>query len=552
METKRFKDPIYGYIEVDCNYVKDIIDTPEFQRLKRIVQTSYSPLYSNSLHNRFVHSIGVYYLGKIAVNSIIFSLGEVDESFLPKDLDSIKSTFLLACLLHDVGHAPFSHTGESFFLHNEEGSEDKKYLKLHKKLIENVGSQELEADLPADSKAAAPHEIMSAIVAINKYPKFFFDTFDKEFFARCITGYKYRYTENDEYEKKKRASLLNCFISCLNSKVIDVDRLDYLIRDAYFSGFESINIDYTRLLTSMRIISDQQKQEYNICYLKNAISIIENVVYAHDSERKWIQTHPIVLYDMYIIQHIMHIINDEVSTPDCKLFSYEALSYEGVKLNKDIHISLLTDDDIIYLLKSLETDELSKEYFNRNYRHHPLWKSEAEFKAFFSVKLGNGQIYQDLLQALEKTANYVKSNSNSGVVNASLMCKLNEELSSLQKNEGQFKNPENYYAQIKSKKAINKIFKCLKKFSDKNNTEFDYIILEANQFYSNFNKDDFSKIKIKFPQVDSLYNFGEIIATLGSKRENEKFYYLYFKETSGMKINRVELCNELVKAFISD
>lgn len=52
---KQFKDPIYGYIKLPTEYVKNIIDTAEFQRLRRIVQTSYSPLYSASVHNRFIH-----------------------------------------------------------------------------------------------------------------------------------------------------------------------------------------------------------------------------------------------------------------------------------------------------------------------------------------------------------------------------------------------------------------------------------------------------------------------------------------------------------------
>lgn len=74
-------------------------------------------------------------------------------------------------------------------------------------------------------------------------------------------------------------------ISLLNSKVIDVDRLDYLIRDAFFTGFDIITIDYERILDGHKVI--------------------ENVVYAHDAERKLIQNHPIVLYNIYIIQHII-------------------------------------------------------------------------------------------------------------------------------------------------------------------------------------------------------------------------------------------------------
>lgn len=57
---KKLKDPIYGYISIPVEIIKNVVDTAVFQRLRRIVQTSYTPLYSSAVHNRFVHSIGVF------------------------------------------------------------------------------------------------------------------------------------------------------------------------------------------------------------------------------------------------------------------------------------------------------------------------------------------------------------------------------------------------------------------------------------------------------------------------------------------------------------
>ena len=68
---KRIKDPAYGYVEIPDNIVYSIIDTAEFQRLRDVIQTSYNAVYPSALHNRFVHSIGVYYLGCIAATGII-------------------------------------------------------------------------------------------------------------------------------------------------------------------------------------------------------------------------------------------------------------------------------------------------------------------------------------------------------------------------------------------------------------------------------------------------------------------------------------------------
>ena len=63
MGKKLIKDPLYGYIEIEDKYIS-IIDTAEFQRLRNIRQTGYASLYPSALHNRFVHSMGVFHLGK--------------------------------------------------------------------------------------------------------------------------------------------------------------------------------------------------------------------------------------------------------------------------------------------------------------------------------------------------------------------------------------------------------------------------------------------------------------------------------------------------------
>lgn len=70
MSNKVFKDPIYGYIKIENELIKSVIDKPVFQRLRRIVQTSYAPLYASATHNRFTHSLGVFYLGQIAMTAI--------------------------------------------------------------------------------------------------------------------------------------------------------------------------------------------------------------------------------------------------------------------------------------------------------------------------------------------------------------------------------------------------------------------------------------------------------------------------------------------------
>lgn len=154
MGNKKFRDPIYGYIEVDEQLIEHIIDTSTFQRLRDIIQTSYAPLYSSAVHNRFVHSIGVYHLGRLVTQTIT-------PFFHDDSLNNTKQynkIFELACLLHDVGHAPFSHTGEMLYL--KEGDRGI----LHSELVALTGDESLETEIVRNAYKAAPHELMSAIV----------------------------------------------------------------------------------------------------------------------------------------------------------------------------------------------------------------------------------------------------------------------------------------------------------------------------------------------------------------------------------------------------
>ena len=116
MSFKQIKDSVYGYVDIADDIVFNIIDSSAFQRLRSIRQTGYSPLYPASMHNRFIHSIGVFHLGKLVADNlseILKQLNIHDQI----DLESVFRVFTLACLLHDIGHSPFSHAGEKFFLY---------------------------------------------------------------------------------------------------------------------------------------------------------------------------------------------------------------------------------------------------------------------------------------------------------------------------------------------------------------------------------------------------------------------------------------------------
>lgn len=533
MNYKRFKDPIYGYVRIDKDILNNIIDTACFQRLRHIRQTSYAPLYSAALHNRFIHSIGVYHLGKIS----FFSLKKSAFEFYPEEADKldwnkIEKLFTLACLLHDVGHAPFSHSGEEFYLYATTSNEQQLYIDLRECVGDTLFSNDM-SYYHEKKKPAAPHEIMSVIVALKTFPLYFSDEKEKSLFARCITGYQYKDINNFS------SAIENSLISLLNSSIIDVDKLDYLIRDSYVTGYDSISIDYERLLTSVSIRFIDSK--YELVYNKGALSVLENVIYAHDSERKWIQNHPIVLYEHFLVQYAIRSTGKYFlgSTKE-KLFCEKSLSEDGKVFENDQKISLLCDDDIIYLIKNVCGNELTKEYFSRNLRRHPIWKSEAEYKTMFIQPLG-----EEALDKLEKQfgrlEKFLKEELHYPIVNEEALKKCEKVIDRIKNTTGL--NAMDKKVQLESYINIHKWIKCLKDFSEESKIPFDYVVIGASHFKSGFQKEELINTKIDFPNLNKQNKLEKVVNLLDAHSQRDKFFYLYYRRENGKEIDVSALTN---------
>lgn len=528
MAGKKFRDPIYGYITIDEKLIDHVIDTAAFQRLRDIIQTSYAPLYSSAVHNRFVHSMGVYHLGRIAAQSLWVSLCKQSPN-LPFDAQQCIEIFELACLLHDVGHAPFSHTGETFYLKEGDRSD------LHNELVKLVSDEDLEAEIANNAYKAPPHELMSAIVALKNYSNII-PADKKSFFARCICGYKYV----NGLDKQK--SYMNCLIELLNSKIIDVDKLDYLLRDAYMTGFDTVRIDYMRLLESARLYINSNGF-YEICYYKSAVSVIENVVYAHDAERKWIQNHPIVLYEAHIIEELMSSVIHDLLGRD--YLTDEFLCERGVQVKGLGRVRLMGDSDVCYLMKNLTNNSLCKEYYERKLRKHPIWKTESEFQAIFD---GGEKALNLIKEEFDNLKDYLRSLGLPFLINDEALRLCQEEIKELKREQAEAEGLRQKKIQIAlaTKEEHIRWMRIFEQFSKDQNIKFEFLIIYTDQFNSGFRKEEFGNIKIQFPDLKYPCKFGDVSNVLKSeKSKGEKFFFLYYTREAGIK--EIDISNLVVQ-----
>lgn len=286
MANKLIRDTIHGYIEIPNIVINEIIDTPVFQRLRQIEQTSMRALYPSAHHDRFVHSLGVYHLGKLAYAGLIHNI-EHDKIYEDnKDFwNCYGKCFGLACLLHDCGHAPMSHSFEHGYLNIKDGNDCQlKKERLLNSMITGIdASSERGRSLIIQTKAdldkyfykpsdIAPHEMISAILTSEIYgnrsgrlKKVLEELLNTEiddenlndyiiFMQRAIIGLPYSSVDDETHTQHLENCFKNCLISLLNGNFFDVDKLDYIVRDTVEAGANNLMIDIPRILSSLTLV----------------------------------------------------------------------------------------------------------------------------------------------------------------------------------------------------------------------------------------------------------------------------------------------------------
>lgn len=396
-DNKLFKDPVHGYISVPGSFCRHFIDTPIFQRLRNIEQTSMRCLYPGAHHDRFVHSLGVFHVGQLIYSALEKNTTDSEILDILRD-DKLRNTFGVACLMHDCGHAPFSHTLEKFFITNGKTPHNRAFSELHKILP-------VEPD-----KNCAPHEAMSAVVLNTCFTGSPVE-WDCELSCRMITGYRHL------PPKTLRHQVENALIGALSGP-LDVDKLDYILRDTWASGVKNYSIDLQRLVGAALLekTGEAERQRVVLAYKKSALSVIQAVVDARNYLYVWVYNHHKVCYNGDLLFKLVEKLSGVIGTADEskssleRMFSVQMFS-ERISLRGDEnppYAYRVDDGDIGMFLKTfLHDDPAYHEYVSRTSRYFPLWKSRADLRAYFS-EYAKDVTKKKCLEVLSETVNASK------------------------------------------------------------------------------------------------------------------------------------------------
>ncbi|MBS9776022.1 MAG: HD domain-containing protein [Fusobacterium sp.] len=407
MGIKVVKDLVHSYIDID-ETLQTIIDTASFQRLRRVKQLSCSYIFPSTNHTRYEHSLGVMQLACIFFDTIKndfkkFNLSEERISYLRLHIK-------LASLLHDVGHPPFSHLGEKFLL-KEEIYEN----------IRNEYSDKIDVQKTFFNKEnkimGKEHELLSCYCILRKFYKILKnidENIDISFICRCIIGNLYEDEEN--WDK-------NICINILNSDSIDVDKLDYLMRDNHMTGEIAPKMDIKRLLACLTISEDKKLK-----YIAKAIPAVQSVVDSRDLLYLWVYHHHISIYTDYVMGRILKKCIELYEEENGKYL--EELNGKEFFSPKAITDMLITDDEIFSHLRKIYIYSLENKAhkFNQNTIAQlferkflkTLWKTIYEYKDFENYLIKN-----KIIDSSEKLVEIIKNEKNIEKITKNIEKKLN-------------------------------------------------------------------------------------------------------------------------------
>jgi HD superfamily phosphohydrolase len=296
-KRKLINDPVHGFITVPFEIIFDILEHPWVQRLRRIRQLGLSDLvYPGATHTRFSHALGAMHLMGKAISILRAKGHEITEQ------EAEAAT--IAILLHDVGHGPFSHA-------------------LEHTIISGVS-----------------HEQLSLLI-MQKLNQLYFGRLDLA--IRIYTN---------QYHKR--------FLHQLVSSQLDVDRLDYLTRDSYFTGVHEGVIGYDRLIEMMDVERDELVIEQKGIYSVEKFIIARRVMYWQVYLHKTVICAEQML--MKILKRAKYLAknNHELfATPSLQFFLYRDFDAQSFYSDEQMimQFSMLDDNDFFSSMKEWQRSD---------------------------------------------------------------------------------------------------------------------------------------------------------------------------------------------------
>lgn len=271
-------DPIHGIIRLSELEIA-FIDHPLFQRLRNIKQNTFLyKVFPSAMHSRFEHSLGVMHLSYEILKHLNLNAYRYQNKYQDATIfDSIEKLPLknirelrLAALLHDIGHGPMSHQFDSFMCKKE-------YL------LEHFGDAFSDIFNMIPDGKNIEHEHMSSI-----FIKIIYDCIDEKLQKQVNIDHVISIIESKYKDKSiiirfndENIDILPLFTSIISSCPIDSDRMDYLLRDSYFSGVKCGIYDYNRLF--MSIVPVKENGKIFLAYKESGIDSIVEFINARSS-----------------------------------------------------------------------------------------------------------------------------------------------------------------------------------------------------------------------------------------------------------------------------
>ncbi len=318
-KRKIINDPVYGFITLPFELVYDIIEHSYFQRLRRIKQLGLTNLvYPGANHTRFSHALGAVHLISKAINVLRSKGQNISEA----EAEAVT----IAVLLHDIGHGPFSHALENTIISNID--HEQLSIMFMEKLNEDFGGR-----------------LRLAI-------EIFTGSYHKNFLHQLISGQ------------------------------LDVDRMDYLIRDSYFTGVHEGVIGYDRLIEMMDVVNDELIIEHKGIYSVEKFLVARRVMYWQVYLHK-----TVICAEQMLIKTLMRAkslarVGEQLfTTPALKYFLYEEFDTKNNPMSSGVinQFSKLDDADIYIALKQwINSQDKVLAYLSSCITNRKLFKIELQ------------------------------------------------------------------------------------------------------------------------------------------------------------------------------